>query len=193
MGSNSKSTDKKDYFLEIKISKEMREGLPDSYEYVAASHQELGKQKSPCIKVEVTKEVYQAFLRPLWRDNKRVQRLVEKRKKRELAQAECRKDKSIKGVDTAVSFEGLEEVDYGFLKEQSTPTLETIAEKEELLQVLRQELAQLKDIDRTIVDMFSQGYSESKIASAVGLSQKGVNKRKHRVLAYLYERMKNYR
>lgn len=193
MGSNSKSTDKKDYFLEIKISKEMREGLPDSYEYVAASDQELGKQKSPCIKVEVTKEVYQAFLRPLWRDNKRAQRLVEKRRKRELAQAECRKDKSIKGVDTAVSFEGLEEVDYGFLKEQSTPSLETIAEKEELLRALRQELAQLKDIDRTILDMFSQGYSESKIASAVGLSQKGVNKRKHRVLDYLYERMKGYR
>lgn len=193
MGSNSTSTDKKDYFLEIKISKEMREGLPDSYEYVEATDQEPDRQKPLCIRVEVTKEVYQAFLRPLWRDNKRAQRLVEKRKKRELAKAECRKDKSIKGVDTAVSFEGLEEVDYGFLDEHSTPSLETIAEKEELLQALRKELAQLKDIDRTIVDMFSQGYSESKIASAVGLSQKGVNKRKHRVLDYLYERMKGYR
>jgi len=66
-------------------------------------------------------------------------------------------------------------------------------EKEELLAALRRELAQLEELDRTILKMFSQGISEAAIGREVGLSQKGVNKRKHRLLAALRERLEAYR
>ena len=99
MGSNGKSTDKKDYYLNIRITREMGEGLADGYEYVAEPDQVPGMQKSIWIRQKVTEDVYRAYLRPLWRENKRAQRLVENRKKRELAQAECRVDKTIKEMD----------------------------------------------------------------------------------------------
>lgn len=65
--------------------------------------------------------------------------------------------------------------------------------KEEVLQALHKELARLKDIvDRTILEMFSHGYSEAEIGRVVGLSQKAVNKRKHNLFDSLYERLKDY-
>lgn len=194
MGSNGKSTDKKDYYLNIRITREMGEGLADGYEYVAEPDQVPGMQKSIWIRQKVTGDVYRAYLRPLWRENKRAQRLVENRKKRELAQAECRVDKTIKEMDNAVSFDDLDENEYRFKDKLLTPSLETIAEKEEQKKALHKELARLKDIvDRTILEMFSYGYSEAEIGRAVGLSQKAVNKRKHRLFDSLRERLKDYR
>ena len=66
-------------------------------------------------------------------------------------------------------------------------------EKEELLVALRRELAKLEALDRTILEMFSQGISEAAIGHKVGLSQKGVNKRKHRLLEQFQEQLKDYR
>lgn len=71
--------------------------------------------------------------------------------------------------------------------------MDEILEKEELLAALRQELAKLEALDRTILQMASNGISEAAIGKEVGLSQKGVNKRKHRLLEQLREQLKDYR
>ena len=110
-----------------------------------------------------------------------------------MAQSEHREDKSVQGWDTAVSFEQLCEMEYGFPEETGQESLDEILEKEELLAALRRELAKLEALDRTILEMFSQGISEAAIGHKVGLSQKGVNKRKHRLLEQFQEQLKDYR
>ena len=71
--------------------------------------------------------------------------------------------------------------------------LEEEVVKEELLAALRHELATLQDIDRTILMMIADGASEAATGKAVGLSQKAVNKRKHKLYALLKEHLKDFR
>ena len=53
---------------------------------------------------------------------------------------------------------------------------------------LHQALDKLSEQDRTLIDMlFFQGMTERQTAAVVGLSQKGVNKRKAKILATLKE------
>ena len=80
-------------------------------------------------------------------------------------------DPSAQGWDTAVSFEQLCEREYGFREETGQVGLDEILEKEELLAALRQELAKLEALDRTILQMASNGISEAAIGKEVGLSQ----------------------
>ena len=71
--------------------------------------------------------------------------------------------------------------------------MDEILEKEELLAALRRELAKLEKLDRIILQMAMSGISEAAIGREVGLSQKGVNKRKHRLLEQLRKQLKDYR
>lgn len=132
-------------------------------------------------------------MRPEWKEDKRQQRLAKKRRRREMAQAEHREDKSVQGWDTAVSFEQLCETEYGFPEKTGPGSLDEILEKEELLAALQRELAKLEKLDRVILQMAMSGISEAAIGREVGLSQKGVNKRKHRLLKQLREQLKDYR
>ncbi|MEE1597346.1 sigma-70 family RNA polymerase sigma factor [Acidaminococcus fermentans] len=182
---------KQQYFIPL----EVKEGTIITKEYENAPRKwwRIGNRKVYAILVQVTKEQYEAYMRPEWKEDKRQQRLVEKRRRREIAQAEQREDKSVQGWDTAVSFEQMCETEYGFPEENGQESLDEILEKEELLAALRRELAKLEVLDRTILEMFSQGISEAAIGHKVGLSQKGVNKRKHRLLEQLRDQMKDYR
>lgn len=54
-----------------------------------------------------------------------------------------------------------------------------------LLDELRELLDRLEGLDKTIMDMYLDGYSESAIGKEIGMSQKGVNKRKHKVITNL--------
>lgn len=85
------------------------------------------------------------------------------------------------------------EREYGFREETGQTGLDEILEKEELLTALRRELAKLEKLDRIILQMAMSGISEAAIGREVGLSQKGVNKRKHRSLEQLREQLKDYR
>jgi len=189
---NQKKTRVKEQYI---IPLEVKEGTIITKEYEDAPRKwwKIGNRKVYAILVQVTKEQYEAYMRPEWKEDKRQQRLVEKRRRREMAQAEHREDKTIRGWDTAVSFEQLCETEYGFPEETGQESLDEILEKEELLAALRRELAKLEALDRTILEMFSQGISEAAIGHKVGLSQKGVNKRKHRLLEQLQEQLKDYR
>lgn len=82
---------------------------------------------------------------------------------------------------------------YGFTDETKEDSPEEIIVKQDLLTALHENLATLKEVDRIILKMASEGCSENVIGREVGLSQKGVNKRKHRLMEQLYERLKDYR
>ncbi|WP_281697380.1 RNA polymerase sigma factor [Acidaminococcus massiliensis] len=191
MANQEKTRVKEQYFIPL----EVKEGtiITKEFEDAPRMWSKIGNRKVRTILVPANKEQYEAYMRPEWKEDKRQQRLVEKRRRREMAQAEHRKDKSVQGWDTAVSFEQLCETEYGFPEKTGEESLDEILEKEELLAALRRELAKLETLDRTILEMFSQGISEAAIGHKVGLSQKGVNKRKHRLLEQLREQLKDYR
>lgn len=183
--------EKEQYFIPMEITRDTI--ITNEYQDSKIRWSKIGNRMVRTILIPATKDQYEAYMRPEWRDDKRKQRLAEKRQKREKAQVERRVDKSIQGWDTAVSFEMLCDLDYGFSNESQQDSLEEIVEKKEMLEALQRELAKLKDLDRTILAMAAQGISEAAIARKVGLSQKGVNKRKHRLFELLRERLLNYR
>lgn len=158
---------RKSYYIPLEVT----EGtvITPEYDNAPVYGFKIGNRRVRVILIPASKDVYDAYMRPEWREDKRKQR-------------HASQESSLEEIRDIYELEPADDVN-----------LEDIVIKEELLKVLRRELDQLKEIDHIILDMFSQGYSESKIASAVGLSQKGVNKRKHRVLDYLYKRMKDYR
>lgn len=191
MANQEKTRVKQQYFIPL----EVKEGtiITKEFEDAPRMWSKIGNRRVYAILGQVTKEQYEAYMRPEWKEEKRQQRLVEKRRKREKAQEEHREDKTVQGWDTPVSYERLCETEYGFPEETRQESLDEILEKEELLEALRQELAKLEALDRTILQMASNGISEAAISKEVCLSQKGVNKRKHRLLEQLREQLKDYR
>ena len=65
--------------------------------------------------------------------------------------------------------------------------------KKMLIDELHKALDELEEIDRTIMEMYSKNHSEAEIGQAIGMSQKGVNKRKHKVLLKLNTRLKDFK
>lgn len=191
MANQEKTRVKRQYFIPL----EVKEGTIITKEYEDAPRKwwKIGNKMVRTILIPATKEQYEAYMRPEWKEDKRQQRLAEKRRKREQAQEEHRVDPSVQGWDTAVSFEELCDMGYGFMDDTRQDTPDAILEKEELLDALHRELAKLEELDQTILQMAMNGSSEAAIGRKVGLSQKGVNKRKHRLLEQLRERLEDYR
>ena len=71
--------------------------------------------------------------------------------------------------------------------------LEADIMKKLMIDELHKALDKLEEIDRTIMDMYSHDHSEAEIGQAIGMSQKGVNKRKHKVLLKLNNRLKDFK
>ena len=65
--------------------------------------------------------------------------------------------------------------------------------KKIMIDELHKALDELEEIDRTIMDMYSHDHSEVEIGQVIGMSQKGVNKRKHKVLLKLNNRLKDFK
>lgn len=128
----------------------------------------IGNRKKRVIMIPATEEQYKEYMRPLWREDKRQQR-----------------QEPMASLDKMY-----EETEY---EAADTSDLEADLMKEILIDELRMALDELEEIDRTIMDMYSRGKSEAEIGQAVGMSQRGVNKRKHKVLLKLKIRLKDYR
>ena len=191
MGNQKKTRVKQQYYIPLEVKEETI--ITKEYENAPRQWSKIGNKMVRTILIPATKEQYEAYLRPEWKEDKRQQRLAEKRRKREQAQEEHRVDPSVQGWDTAVSFEELHDTGYGFMDDTRQDTPDAILEKEELLDALHRELAKLEELDQTILQMAMNGSSEAAIGRKVGLSQKGVNKRKHRLLEQLRERLEDYR
>lgn len=191
MGNKKKTRVKQQYYIPLEVKEETI--ITKEYENAPRQWSKIGNKMVRTILIPATKEQYEAYMRPEWKEDKRQQRLAEKRRKREQAQEEHRVDPSVQGWDTAVSFEELHDTGYGFMDDTRQDTPDAILEKEELLDALHRELAKLEELDQTILQMAMNGSSEAAIGRKVGLSQKGVNKRKHRLLEQLRERLEDYR
>ena len=122
-------------------------------------------------KVPVTEEQYRAYKRPVWTEKKRKQRQV------------------AEGT-TPVSLDRLTEEGY---ETADDTDVEKIIQDKELLETLYIALDALNDDDRNLInDLFYHNKSERQVAAELGLSQFGVNKRKHKVLEKLYKILKDF-
>ena len=143
--------------------------------------------------VTVSKEVSQAYWRPVWAEHKRKER--EKRcvisngrggTKRCTGDCSSCKEQRTGSVLSLDKF-----AEEGFEVSDPLDIAELVADK-----LLFQELyAALEDLDpdnRRIMELFSIGKSERDIATDIGLSQKAINKRKIKVFAQLRERLKDF-
>lgn len=164
---NVPTKDSKKYFIPLEVTSETI--ITEEYKNCAIRWWKIGNRMVRAILIPATKEQYYEYMRPLWREDKRQQR---------------------HGADEISADKAQDDYE---LEVPDDFNLEEEVVKEELLAVLRHELAALQDIDRTILLMIADGASEAATGKAVGLSQKAVNKRKHKLYALLKEHLKDFR
>lgn len=128
----------------------------------------IGNRKARVIMIPVTEEQYYEYMRPLWREDKRQQR-----------------------QDPMASLDKMyEETEY---EVTDTSDLEANVMKKIMIEELHKALDELEELDRTIMEMYSTNHSEAEIGQAVGMSQRGVGKRKQRILLKLRTRLQDYK
>ncbi|MCI7599950.1 RNA polymerase sigma factor [Megasphaera sp.] len=164
---NLQTNEKKKFFIPLELTPETV--ITEPYKDCEVRWSKIGCRMVRTILIPATEEQYRAYMRPLWREDKRQQR----------------HGADEESVDRARDDYELEVPDDFDLEE-------SILKKERLM-ALRRELAALQDIDRTILTMIADGFSEAAVGESVGLSQKAVNKRKHKLFALLQDRLKDYR
>lgn len=164
---NVPTKDSKKYFIPLEVTSETI--ITEEYKNCAIRWWKIGNRMVRAILIPATKEQYYEYMRPLWREDKRQQR---------------------HGADEISADKAQNDYE---LEVPDDFNLEEEVVKEELLAALRHELAALQDIDRTILLMIADGSSEAATGKAVGLSQKAVNKRKHKLYALLKEHLKDFR
>ena len=118
--------------------------------------------------VPVSEEQYYEYMRPLWREDKRQQR-----------------QEPMASLDKMY-----EETEY---EAADTSDLEADVMKQMMIDELYTALDELEELDRTIMEMYSTNHSEAEIGQAVGMSQRGVGKRKQRILLKLRTRLQDYK
>ena len=139
--------------------------------------------------IPVTEDVYRAYKRPLWTEHKRRER---EKRCRDFNGSRCTDncsqcEKQRKGG--VLSLEKLTEDGFDIPDPMDVAQM---IEDSEMLEKLHSVLGELDSRDRQIIDCFCEGMSERDIAALVGLSQKGVNKRKTRLFAHLRQRLKDF-
>lgn len=161
------TSNEKRFYIPLELTPETV--ITEEYKDCEVRWSKIGCWKVRTILIPANKEQYYEFMRPLWREDKRQQR---------------------HGADEISADKAQDDYE---LEVPDDFNLEEEVVKEELLAVLRHELAALQDIDRTILLMIADGASEAATGKAVGLSQKAVNKRKHKLYALLKEHLKDFR
>ena len=120
----------------------------------------IGARHSRGIFVPVTKDVYEAYMRPLWREVKR----------------EERRESSF-SLDLA-----REEYDREM---PADIDIEKEAEAAERAKAVQEALAALPEKDREILSLFAEGYSMADIARRIGMTERGARYRKEAALAVM--------
>lgn len=163
----------KQYFIPMEVTKETIDAFDINREDVV--WQKIGNKSIRVVMIPATKKQYYEYMHPLWREDKKEQRQHEKRMNGE-------GDISLDSLYDNNEFEFADSYD-----------IEEDLMKKELLEALRKELSALEEIDRKIIKLFGEGYSESAIGSEIGMSQKGVNKRKKKIFLKLKDKLIPYK
>lgn len=160
----------------------------------------LGGKPTSVYFVEIADEqLYRELMRPIWREEKELERSKRCMVSNEHGKlircdgncAACPHNKS----GTPLSIDAMEETG-GFRSTQDgvhrqqdsatyTESTEDIVMDAMLLEALWHYIGDLSEENQIIITMFSEGASEREIAEAVGMSQKGVNKRKKAIFKIL--------
>lgn len=138
--------------------------------------------------IPVTEEQYRAYMRPVWAEHKRRER---GERCRDEKGNHCTKDCNVcekQREGSALSLDQLAES--GYEAAAADDIAESVADKL-LYQELYAAMADLDPENLRIIELFSIGKTEREISAEIGLSQKGVNKRKNKLFALLRELLKN--
>ena len=157
----------KKYFIPMEVTTETIKEFGIKPEDVQWT--KIGNKPVKVIMVPSTKEQYYEYMRPLWREDKRQQR-----------------QESMASVDKLY-----EETEYE-ISDKNT-NIEEMLTKKFLIKELHKALNELEEIDRIIMKMYSRNCTETEIGQAVGMSQRGVGKRKQRILLKLRTRLEDFR
>ena len=165
MYSANQKTQERQYLIPMEVTEET---IRD-YEIAPADvvWARIGNRRVKAILVPVERNVYYAYMRPLWREDKQRQRSRDR-------EVLC----------------GLGDGRYDVPAIDAQP--DTIVLEQAEQEALSVAMEQLEQRDIVILRMFAEGYAESAIAQAVGMSQKGVNKRKHKALAQLRAQLRAF-
>ena len=168
MNQSHESFEEKQYFIPMFVTPELVTSWGLDRSQVA--WMPVGKNRHLVLKVPATKEQYETYIRATWREEKREHR-------RALYEESAEAQREAVGNEP----------------EDENADVEAFVEKEELLLELRRLIAELDELDRIIVEKYYFGReSEDAIARAAGVSQKTVNKHKHKVLDRLREQLKEF-
>ena len=198
------ATNDKKYRVPIEMDKEYAEQVgidPREITYIM-----LEGKRTPVYFVEVDNEqLYLELMRPIWREEKVLQRSRKCAVSNENGKlVRCCGDCSVcprAKSGTPISLEALRETggfrsrQDGVHRQQDSATYAKstaeIVENAMLLEALWEHIGTLSQENQTIVTMFSEGASEREIAEAIGMSQKGVNKRKKVIFGTLRNNLKD--
>ena len=164
---NLQTNNEKQYYIPMEVTAETIKDFGINPADVVWA--KIGNRKKRVVMIAATEEQYYEYMRPLWREDKRQQR-----------------QEPMASLDKMY-----EETEYEAADTESD--LEADIMKKMLMDELHKALDELEEIDRTIMEMYSNNHSEAEIGQAIGMSQKGVNKRKHKVLMKLNTRLKDFR
>lgn len=157
----------KKYFIPMEVTPETIKEFGIKSEDVQWT--KIGNKPVKVIMVPSTKEQYYEYMRPLWREDKRQQR-----------------QESMASLDKLY-----EETEYEIADKNTN--IEEMLTKKFLIKELHKALEELEEIDRIIMKMYSRNCTETEIGQAVGMSQRGVGKRKQRILLKLRTRLEDFR
>lgn len=159
--------DKKQYNIPMEVTEETIRDLGIDRSKVGFT--KIGNKKVRAIMLPATEEQYKGCMRPLWNEDKYQQRHT----------------KYILSLDQLY-----EQTNYEFGDMYADAESDVLTH--ERIKALRKALAQLNELDRTIMEMFGDGMSEAKIGKVVGMSQRGVGKRKQKAILKLRELLKDW-
>ena len=165
----------KQYFIPMQVTPKIIEEFGINAEEVQWT--KIGNKSVRAIMVPATEEQYYAYMRPLWREDKQNQRASKQEDEGKMKQ---------------VSLDQLyEDTEYEAVDPETD--VEATLMKRLLIAELHKALDELEEIDRTIMEMYSQNCTETQIGQAVGMSQRGVSERKQQIFRRLRTRLKDYR
>lgn len=148
--------------------------------------------KNPEGRAEISEEIYKVYMRPIWKEAKQKQRETECRDKDTLR---CNGDCdhcSHAIINRPLSLEQMEQ-DGTTPASAMFPSPETQVIKSELRQALYIEIDKFDNLDKKIIELFSEGKTEREIAPVVGISQRSVNGHKKAMFAKLGYILQEYR
>lgn len=128
----------------------------------------IGNKRVRVIMVLATEEQYLEYMRPEWREDKRRQRHGH-----EVSHNQLYEENRFEFADLSID-------------------VENEVMKHEFIRDLHKLLAELEEKDQIIMKLFINGISETKIGRIIGMSQRGVGKRKQKIILKLREGLKDW-